>query len=210
MNETIVRLGSDEAALFGFGSLCSLASMERTLGRRYDGPCLRCDLKNWRRGWDVAMPNSTFYARIASGPMRPRNILYLNIRRQKGSSVAGMLFVVSNSDLEGFDRREWIYDRVDVAAELSGVRVEGGEAIAYVAKPRYVMRNPASPSVAAVRATYLRILDEAFRDLGEEFRTAYERTTDPIPQRLVIDDFQDHSAPDPFGYSDGTSNSASN
>jgi hypothetical protein len=209
VNETIVRVGSGETALFGFGSLCSAASMERTLGRRYDSPCVRCDLENWRRGWDVAMPNSSFHARIDSGSMRPENILYLNIRRQKGSSVAGMLFVVSNSDLEGFDRREWIYDRADVSAELSGVRVEGGEAIAYVAKPEYVMRTPTSPNVAAVRASYLRILDEAFRDLGPEFRTAYERTTDPIPEGLVIDDFQDHSAPDPFGYSDRTSNSAS-
>lgn len=204
MNEPIVRLGPDESALFGFGSLCSVASMERTLGRRYDGPCLRCDLKNWRRGWDVGMPNKAFYARTAEGPMRPENILYLNIRRRKGFSVAGMLFVVSNSDLEGFDRREWIYDRVDVGAELSGVRVQGGEAIAYSAKPRYVMRNPTSLKVAAVRASYVRILDEAFRGLGEEFRGAYERTTDAVPEDLVIDDFQDHSVPDPFGYSDSS------
>ena len=51
----------DEVALFGYGSLLSVASLEQTLQRRYDGPLVACSVEGWRRTWNVAMPNQTFY-----------------------------------------------------------------------------------------------------------------------------------------------------
>jgi hypothetical protein len=206
MSSTVVRPGRHEMAIFGFGSLCSVASMEQSLGRKYDRPYLPCELAGWRRGWDVAMPNKVFYAKTPEGTMRPENILYLNIRRQQGATVNGTLFIVRTSEIEAFDRREWIYDRVDVTQDLRGVQVLGGQAVAYVAKSEYVMREVDSPRIAAVRATYLRIMGDAFRDLGE-FRAEFDRTSDPVPEHLVIEDFRDPSEPSPFGYKESAATS---
>lgn len=203
---TAVRIRPGEIGLFGYGSLCSMASMERSLGRKYDGPCVPCDLTGWRRGWDAGMPNKAFHAKTPEGVLHPENILYLNIRRQPGAAVNGMLFVIPTSEIELFDRREWIYDRVDVTSDLRGVEVSGGQATAYVAKTEYVMRDVKSPRVAAVRATYLQILADAFRDQGEPFRAEFERTSDPVPEHLVIEDIRDAGEPSPFGYT-GTSDS---
>ena len=66
--------------------------------------------------------------------------------------------------------------------------MEKGDAYLYVARPEYVMEQVESPHQAAIRSSYLRILEEAFRDLGEEFRDAYQRSTDTAPPQLIIED----------------------
>src|SRR5690348_14194361 len=109
MSNPTITLRSNETALFGYGSLISIASLERTLGRSYDGPYLPCVLQGWRRSWNVSMPNqNTFYAETPQGRMWPEQIIYLNIREAGGGQVNGMLFVVDHNELEAFDRREWI------------------------------------------------------------------------------------------------------
>jgi hypothetical protein len=98
------------------------------------------------------------------------------------------LFVVSTEELQQFDGREWIYDRVDVSGQLTDVRLEGGAAWVYSAKPDFKSAHPASPERGAIRRTYLDILRDGHRDLGSAFAATYEATTEPVPQHLVIDD----------------------
>lgn len=197
MAPNVVQLKPGESAIFGYGSLLSIASLEKTLGRNYSGPFIACELEGWRRSWDVAMPNKEatkkpgqwiFYAETSSGRMYPDNILYLNVRRISGSRINGTLFVVNSQDLRGFNEREWIYNRVDATNQLHGASVEDGTAYVYVARPEYVMTNVASPAQAAVRKTYLEHLERGFNNLGESFRIQFEASSDPVPSHLVISD----------------------
>ena len=191
MEQPIIQLKDGEAVVFGYGSLLSIASLERTLKQRYDGSFVVCALNGWRRTWDVRQPNKTFYAATPDGRMYPENILYLNVTKDPGARLNGVAIVVTAAQLEWLDEREWMYDRVVITQEIEGARVIGGSAVIYVSKPEYVMRDVRSTRVAAVRATYLEIVEIGLRDLGAGFRNAYESSTDPVPQHLVIQDLRD-------------------
>jgi cation transport regulator ChaC len=191
-------LREGECAVFGYGSLLSRASLESTLRGRYGRPLFECELAGWSRTWDIAMPNAAFYAESPSGRLVPASILYLNISRTGAQdAVNGVLFALSRDQLEAMDRREWIYDRFDVTGALRGVRVTGGLAFAYVAKPEYVLRDVERPEQAAVRASYLAIIDTGLAELGAACRAAYERSTEPVPAHLVIQDRYDPDAAAP-------------
>lgn len=185
---TEIHLKPGEHAIFGYGSLLSVASLERTLGRPYGGPFVVCAIDGWRRRWNVAMPNDVFAYRDKDAWVTPAKIFYLNVEPEAGALVNGILFVVNSDDLERFDRREWIYDRVNVTSVLRGVHVDGGAAWVYRGKPEHVFTHPTSPSEGAIRRTYIDILDTGHRQLGADFTRAYDATTDPIPQSLVVDD----------------------
>jgi hypothetical protein len=188
MSVPTVHIGSGEAGILGYGSLLSKASLERTLKREYQGPFLACSLPDWRRTWDVRQPNRAFYCETADGRMYPENILYLNVTRGEGAILNGVVIVVTREQLLALDAREWMYDRVAVTEALQDVRVTGGDVFLYASKPEFVVRDVESPRIAAVRATYLAIVETGLANLGEPFRAAYERSTEPVPEHLVIQD----------------------
>src|SRR5262245_34524139 len=97
--ERVIRLGQGEAALFGYGSLLSIPSLESTLGRKYTGPFVPSRLAGWRRQWDAALPNTSFYTDTPQGRLYPDWILYLNVRREPGSVMNGMVFIVNPAEL---------------------------------------------------------------------------------------------------------------
>lgn len=192
---SVIELHSGQHAVFGYGSLLSIASLEKTLGRRYDGPFLPCDLIGWHRVWDIAMPNSTWcYTRRDGSLITPEKILYLNIAPQQGRRINGVLFVVSDEELRNFDDREWIYERIQVQAELRSVTVAKGTAWAYVGKPEHRISHFSGPSQIALRQSYLDIIHTGLSDLGTDFASAYHASTDPFPAPLVIHD-QRHELP---------------
>ncbi len=191
MSGTVVELRPGESALFGYGSLISKASMERTLGRPYAGPFVPCAVEGWRRSWDIAMPNTVFHAESEDGRVYPRHILYLNVKRSPGSLLNGVLFVVSASELAEFDRREWVYDRAEIGGQLRGVTLSGGEAWIYAGKREHLMREVGSWRDGAIRASYLGILETGIAAMTPGFREDYERSSDPVPSALVIQDRTD-------------------
>jgi len=185
--QSVIRLLRGQTALVGYGSLLSMPSLERTLDRTYTGPFLPCVVRGWRRTWDSAMPNRTFREERAGGPMTPQTILYLNVRRDPQTTLSAIVFVVDPEELEEYDKREWIYDRVDVTDELD-IRIEGGRAYIYVCRPAYCLSDVDSPEKGAIRTTYLRIVENGLAQLGEEFRRGYLASTDAVPEHLVIQD----------------------
>jgi cation transport regulator ChaC len=183
-----VRLSPGQTALFGYGSLLSIRSLEVTLKRKYEGPYITCGLRGWRRTWDIAMPNRTFYSETESGRMYPQSIVYLNVRRDPATLLNGVIFVVDSAELANFDERESVYERVEITSELENVRVEGGPGYIYVGQPRYRIENVPRTEIAAIRATYLQILEDGFAAHRPEFRAVYDQSSDPVPRHLVIDD----------------------
>jgi cation transport regulator ChaC len=180
-----ITLVPNQHAIFGYGSLLSKASMERTLGRQYNEEPAICTVAGWRRSWDVFLPNEGKF--VDEQGRSPHKIIYLNVRLASGTPVNGVLYVVGTAALAGFDSREWVYDRVDITNVLGGVEVRGGSVWMYVGKPEFVVAAPQRPEYA-VRRTYLDVVEKGLSDLGREFRAGYEASTDAVPESLVIQD----------------------
>jgi len=188
MTKPRIVLKDGESAIFGYGSLLLKRHMELTLGRAGNNNFMTCILDGWGRTWDVIMPNYKFYEATTAGQFVPKNIIYLNIQPRPGGMLNGVLFVVRPEELLAFDRREWIYNRHVVTSQIQDVEVLGGEVFAYVAKPEALLPGDASRSFAAIRRSYLDVVEEGLRELGSEFRSLYERSTQAVPLDLVIHD----------------------
>ena len=172
----MLNVGPGQTALFGYGSLISRSSLVQTLGCDYDGPFIACGLRGWERSWDIAMPNEVSVIRfrfVSSGGA--------------GVVVNGILFLVDAVGLQAFDRREWIYDRVDITDDLENTALSG-RLFAYVGKPEYVRTNVCSPRDAAVRQSYVAILESGLAAMDSAFRREYQTSTEPLPRHLVIAD----------------------
>ncbi len=197
MSEPTLRLQAGETAVVGYGSLLSRASVSRTLGRPYEGPFHFCRLAGWRRTWDVGMPNEAFYGEVDGERIYPEKILYLNVRPGTGDlNVA--LFVLKAGELAAMHAREWIYEPTVVTPRVRGVGVTEGEAIAYVGKAEHLVRGAPSLRAAAVRASYLRLLDRTLAGLAANFGEEYARNTEPVPPGLVLEDQLDPTRPSPW------------
>lgn len=165
--------------LFGYGSLLSRRSLERTLGRPYNGPLVTHTIPGWRRTWDAAMDNENFFFAEQDGEkFYPDRILYLNVTPDPHVLLNGVLISIEESDLARFDKREWIYDRIEATP---GVHL-------YVCKPEHCARNISNPRDAAIRRTYIRTVEDGISERDPSFRPVYERSTDPPPPELLIQD----------------------
>ena len=193
-----LRLKQDETAIAGYGSLLSITSITKMLGREYQGPFIKCHVTGWRRSWNVAMPNKAFYYVEAETRIYPKNILYLNVRPDPKSWVNCALFVVKQDELETIHDREWIYDPVNVIMNLIGARVEGGQVVLYSGRNEHLIQPAKSPRDVAIRASYLRILENALHNVNSGFRIDFEDTTDPVPKHLVVEDLLDPNRPNPW------------
>jgi len=181
-------LPSGMSGLFGYGSLLLRSSMERTLGRPYTGATIVATVNGWRRTWDSIYPNQRFYFEPGSGGRcYPAHIIYLNIRRDPASAVNGLIYLVGPDDLARFDEREAVYDRIRIDDDLRQPTVTG-PVYAYVGKAGCLLVEPAPPSQAAIRASYIAIVDEGLRDLGPTFREQYDRSTDAPPAGNIVED----------------------
>lgn len=185
-----IDIGKGEVGLFGYGSLLLLSSMERTLGRPYRRQRHPCHIKGWRRTWDSIYPNQRYYFMNANGNRCfPKNILYLNVTPAE-DLLNGVVYVISSDDLADYDKREAVYSRIDIRDALSDADANGPVWM-YVGLPEYVLRRPAAREEAAVRRTYVGIVESGLHELGPAFREAYTSSSDPVPEPNVIDDILD-------------------
>jgi hypothetical protein len=186
-----IELQPSEVGLFGYGSLLLLGSMERTLGRRYQGERYVCHVHGWRRTWDSIYPNQHYYFVNESGHRRyPKNILYLNVT-PTNDLLNGVVYGITKDDLARYDQREAVYDRVDVREALTDLDVTSGPVWMYVGRPEYVLQGAVPREEAAIRRTYIGIVEAGLNELGPEFRQGYLRSSDPVPESNVIDDIME-------------------
>ncbi|WP_221030587.1 gamma-glutamylcyclotransferase family protein [Actomonas aquatica] len=200
MSGARLAAGPDEVAMFGFGSLLLRESIAKSLGRPYEGPLHEVELVGWTRRWNVSMPNRAFYAETTEGELWPEKILYLNIVRQAGARMNGVVMVVRRSDLASMDRRESVYDRVDVAADLAGLDVPSGTPVyAYSGQAAHCIKTYTTLAEMGLRQTYLDGVNRALAAMSQDYQTAFAASTEAVPQELVFAD-QLKAGEDPFGY----------
>jgi hypothetical protein len=161
--------------------------MEATLGKPYTGRRYPCRLRGWRRRWTSLYPNERYYFRKSEGARcYPRHILYLNVE-PADSVLNGVVYLLDESDLPGLDEREAVYKREIVKLEGLDPGLDALTVYTYVGIPPYILTGVPVVEDAAIRASYLRIIEEALNELGPAFREEYLRSTDPTPN-VVIDD----------------------
>lgn len=147
-------------------------------------------LSGFVRTWDVAMdnrrdvPGYKYYADPQSGDRPDLAVAFLNLRREPGGSVNGVLLEVAPEDLRMVDRRERNYHRVAVTDDVTPE--PAGEVYAYVGKPeaRERFARGLACGRCAVDANYLDAVKDGFRALGAEALARFEASTQPPPCRV--------------------------
>jgi hypothetical protein len=105
-----------------------------------------------------------------------------------------VIFVLDNRDLDAMHAREWIYEPVAVTDQVRDVTIAGGDALMYVGLHEHRVQDATRREATAIRASYLRILDNALKGADANFREEYQATTEPVPAHLVIEDALDPSS----------------
>ena len=198
MAEETISLNPGEVAVVGYGSLLSSVIIGQTLGHDYDGPLVMCHVSGWRRSWDATMPNAAFYYVEDERRVYPDRILYLNVRRDSNTLMNCSVFIVRSGERDAMDGREWIFDPTIVKSDMRGVSIEGGDALMYVCKPEYALQSFENSRDVALRRSFLRSLFGVLDGEDQPVRDEWHRTTDPIPEHLLVDDKLDKSRPNPW------------
>jgi hypothetical protein len=176
---------SERLAVFAYGSLASLASAERTLGRAVIHASV-ARLAGWRRRWSQVRDNRAVeksFARAEDGTVPPF-CLGLNVEREAGLGPNGALVEVSVDELERLDAREIRYDRVDVTPDVVVEGRLGFDRVAtFTAKPENLAASP--PPGAVILASYARAVEAAFGSLGSDQLELFHETTGPPPVEVI-------------------------
>lgn len=189
ISNNTIHLDDGEVGIFGFGSLLSVSSLERTLGRRYQKPSVTCTITGWKRRWNITEPNQHIYATEATGRFFPDRILFLNIEESyPGQVLNGLLLFMRKHDLLTLDRRESVYNRIEITDQINEFTVRRGTIYTYVGMAEHVDEMINSPREAAVQQSYLDTIEQALQNHGPSFRKTYEASTEPVPEELIIRD----------------------
>jgi cation transport regulator ChaC len=184
---------NNEMYVFGYGSLVSPASVEKTLGHNVPAASVvPAELVGWRRAWNVGSdrashPERTFFLRNddgGRGAIFKGITVVLGIERvtsDDGTTCNGAVFPVFRGDLNLLDVRERNYERIDVT-----------DSVKWDDKPpnctvyTYVPKAEAAAKVALarnhglamnVRSEYKAMVEAAFASVGEEALRRYRETT---------------------------------
>ena len=176
---------SERIGLFAYGSLVSLASTERTLGRPVEH-AYPARLRGWRRRWSQVRDNRATektFARADGGAVPPY-CLGLNVEPDAaGPGPNGALIEVTPAELDRLATREVRYDAVDVTAELTTEQLELARVVTFTAKPENFAPSP--PAGAVILAPYARAVQAAFEALGAGQLELFRETTGPAPVEVV-------------------------
>lgn len=181
--------------IFGYGSLVNQEVLHRYLGRRcVVGEARLCQLKEFRRCWNVAMDNQVdlpgykYYVDAETGERPAIFVTFLNIRYAKHSVITGMLFQVSQEELHFLDLRERNYQRIEVTDYLN-TSVRESKVWAYIgteeAEKRY--QQGLTTGTAYIPEAYYHFVGECFYCYGEAAAQAYMHAMDPpeVPLRKL-------------------------
>jgi cation transport regulator ChaC len=177
---------SGRIGLFAYGSLVSLASAERTLGRPLEHAGL-ARLPGWRRRWSQMRNNRATektFARADGGAIPPYT-LGLNVERDtSGPGPNGALLEVSQEELRRLAAREIRYDEADVTATVTAAGIgDFARVVMFTAKPENFAPSP--PSGAVIIASYARAVEAAFESLGSDQVALFRETTGSPPVEVI-------------------------
>ena len=172
--------------VFGYGSLVNIKNLEQYLKRKLqpDSDYVICQLNNWQRCWNVAMNNSIdlpdykYYRDTDTGNRIDAFVTFLNIRPKPNQSISGILFRVSDAELNSLDSRERNYQRINITKQLN-IRIQGN-AWTYIgltaAEQRY--QKGLAQNKAVIARTYFDSIEDAYLALSNKEYADYVTSTD--------------------------------
>lgn len=172
--------------VFGYGSLTNVENLQKYL-RRNLTPALDyifCGLRDFYRCWNIAMdncldlPNYKYYVDRATGNRPAGFVTFLNICPHQGKTIIGILFRVSDEELNNLDRRERNYQRIDVTDAID--TSIPGKAWVYIglneAEKRY--QSGLQQHNAMIAQDYFNSIHTAYFLLGKKAFSNYIVTTE--------------------------------
>jgi cation transport regulator ChaC len=173
-------------ALFAYGSLASVASAGRTLGRPVEHAAV-ARLPGWRRRWSQVRDNritEKTFAHAESGVVPP-HCLGLNLEPDStGNGPNGVLLEISEEDLDRLVAREIRYEVVDVTDAMRTGDARGfARVVTFTAKPENFAPTP--PPGAVILAPYLRAVEAAFGSIGSAELDLFRETTGAPPVKII-------------------------
>ncbi len=160
--------------VFGYGSLVSLKSLENSLNRSTDSQMnyRNCYLHDYARVWNLGMDNAVVVPNYKSyiepkTQARPNVfITFLNSQRSPKSKIYGILFEVSEDELDKLDSRERNYSRVDVT-EFLECDIDGiGWVYTGMKDSILAFEHAASANRSVIPSSYLETVTSAYDSLA--------------------------------------------
>lgn len=171
------------AYVFGYGSLMSASSAERTLRRPVQSADMKIARANGvRRAWTYV----TQCCFEVDDPGKARPTLFLDVQEEEGQWCNGLLIPVAVDELAALDRRERGYERVNWTARME-IGLDA-EVYTYSAVGDF-LADP-MPEAAVVPENYVALVEDAVRAVGEDFAEDYNRTTGPVPRPMLAGNYR--------------------
>lgn len=156
--------------IFGYGSLVSAKDIDRTLGHPPES-LEQTTLIGWVRDWSIILDNTKTTRRYETLPDRevPNFVTILNIHMPRDgespSNPNGVLFPVTNEEMQKMDDRETHYSRIEVTQNLT--YKPDGKVYAYVGLSEN-LETPALRSKAILPQSYRELVEAGFLSFGSE------------------------------------------
>ncbi|HLP64746.1 gamma-glutamylcyclotransferase family protein [Flavobacterium sp.] len=166
--------------IFGYGSLVNLESLEKTIKRKLKPNEIHpVTLNGYTRVWN-------YTAKIFAAELNKEiTAVYLNIAPFHNSSLNGIVFEVSDSELELLKKRELFYSLVDITAN---VKFDGNvKVFTFICYDKQHLTD--YDTKCFVMKKYIDIVNSGFESISENFLTEYNKTTQPQPYKVISGDY---------------------
>jgi len=163
-----------EYYIFGYGSLVSKESTERTLGRKLEDKTSDfCKLRGYQRVWN-------YKGRVMIAPDdKMINAVFLNILPSKTEEIInGFLFKVDQLELENLKKRELNYECIDVTNEIfdHSISLDKQKVFTFSCTDKQHLSNDGDQDCFVLKK-YDLLVKEAFKKVSEDYYKQYEQTT---------------------------------
>jgi hypothetical protein len=182
--------------MIGYGSLMSLQSMEQTLGHKYTDSAYQVHVVDCIRGWTYFRPindpqvTSTegfkYYGFLLQNndSIPFDGMVNLNIGTKNGSRMNCILYLITQEDLNKFDKREIGYQKVDVTDKIEEYNINGGKVYVYEHVPDQRESSFDGKSYILVKE-YVDLITQACDTIGKDFRAEFDKSTTPPTSQIV-------------------------
>ncbi|MCJ7485414.1 MAG: hypothetical protein MUQ25_04515 [Candidatus Aminicenantes bacterium] len=195
--KSTIEIPEGLAGIVAYGSLMSLPSMEQTLEHKYKGPIHQIHLTGYEREWICVRPFNDPRAKTAEinkieafflrGNERvPFNgTAELNIHPKKKGGINAILYLISNADMIGLDKREWGYRRVDVTDKIEEFKFRGGKVYVYEGVPGRTDRSSSEKVTYILIKEFADMVTGACDAIGRDFRDEFDNSTMPCAYQVM-------------------------
>ena len=166
--------------VFAYGSLVNFSSAERTLQRPLDqSDVIAVWVKDYERVWDY---KSTIHSATLEKDV---TAIFLNLRSKQGAKVNGLVFRVSEEELDRLKKREANYDFTDITKLVD--QDLGAPVYSFICTDAKILAG--SDTSCVIMSKYIEMVKDGFSKQSEQFYQDYLKTTLPHSFDVVPGDY---------------------